>query len=577
LVDLNLEFFDSVLKPDYLERACQRLRLDHQYLYPRAMLASLSDALTPEDQMLGMRFIAIESFLKEYGDILDSLPSRVMDALETLRDPRRFYNPDFLLDALFVLDRSLEVIALPYHPAELTLSSFSQPDCLMATEDLIAFTDPSQRDRNLFYDFMLAACEDILEAKPGYVGLSISAFSQIIPGLTLARMLKERAPEGCHINIGGNFFQRVKEVLLERPRFFEVFCHSLAVGEGEGPVLALVETLKSGGSLADVPDLLYPEHDKPIRSTAHRKPTPINETGHQDLADLPLDRYFTPSLVVCIRASKGCYWSKCTFCDTFYGVEKQRKSLDKLIGEVRHLRDQYGVRNFQFIDDCIPPSRARAIADRFLSEDLQINWFCNARLEKGYTPELMSHLKSSGLTMILWGFESGCPRILDLIGKGTDPEERYQTLRTSAEAGLWNFAYMFFGFPTETKAEARATIRALCDNRDIIHSYGRSVFTLGKHSLLNQQREKYGILEVVQDIEELSANLHYTAKTGMNDAEIDQMMKECTKTCAEVWGNALWFYLRYRENIHLYLARFGRDYVNDFHLKPAESAAMGVW
>ncbi|MCA9792114.1 MAG: radical SAM protein [Candidatus Eremiobacteraeota bacterium] len=570
LLDLNLAFYEAVLEPEALEKACRRLRLDYQYLYPQAMLASLGQA-SLESQVAGLRFLAIEKFLKQYAPLLDELPGRILDALETLRDPRRFYNPDFLLEALFVIDRALEVVSLPYHPATLSLGGFHQPDVLLATQDLIDFTGPEQRDRNLYYDFMAQAASDILAQNPRYIGISISSFSQVIAGLTLARHLRRLAPAGCHLNIGGNLFQRVKEVLAQRPAFFTAFCDSLVVGPGEGPVTALLE-----GPLDQVPDLLYLDSGQ-VKATAHARPLKVNETGIQDLAGLPLERYLAPVPVVCVRASVGCYWSKCTFCDTFYGVEKERKSLDRLMDELRHLKTNYGVRHFQFIDDCIPPARARAIADRLLQEQLDIHWFCNARLENGFTPDLMTHLKRAGLTMVLWGFESGSQRILDLIAKGTPEQDRYRALRNSAEAGLWNFAYIFFGFPTETVAEARSTITALCEHRDIIHSYGRSVFTLGKHSILNREREKYGILTVVQDLEELSANLHYTAASGMDDAQVEAMMSECTRTCSAAWGRALWFFLRYRESIHLYLARFGRDYVDQTTIHNPTTEACELW
>ncbi|HEY9856792.1 MAG TPA: radical SAM protein, partial [Stenomitos sp.] len=191
----------------------------------------------------------------------------------------------------------------------------------------------------------------------------------------------------------------------------------------------------------------------------------------------------------------------------------------------------------------------------------------NGRLERAITPDLLQLLHESGLRMVLWGFESGSDRILDLIKKGIDPERRYDILQASNDAGIWNFAYIFFGFPSETREEAMSTIEAICRNTNIIHSYGRSVFTLGKQSPLFLEAAAHGIVDVMEDLEELSTNLHYRTTLGMDNAELNQVLKLCTQQCSEAYGYGLWFFLRYRENIHLYVAKYGLEHVKNYKME----------
>jgi hypothetical protein len=122
-----------------------------------------------------------------------------------------------------------------------------------------------------------------------------------------------------------------------------------------------------------------------------------------------------------------------------------------------------------------------------------------------------------------------------------------------------------------------ATIEAICAHKNIIHSYGRSVFTLGKHSLLYLDAGKYGIVDITENGEELSPNICYKTGSGMSDEEIDEMMKVCTNICAQSYDYSLWYYLRYRENIHLYLGRHGRDYVENSKVGKALSSRLQVW
>jgi hypothetical protein len=121
------------------------------------------------------------------------------------------------------------------------------------------------------------------------------------------------------------------------------------------------------------------------------------------------------------------------------------------------------------------------------------------------------------------------------------------------------------------------TIDTIIEYRDRIHSYGRSVFTLGRHSLLYLEAEKYGIFDIVEDSEELSTNLHYSSKGGLSDKEIDELMKVCTDKCAQAYEHSLWYYLRYRENIHLYLVRHGKDFVRDFKVQQAFQKHLQTW
>ena len=574
--DLNVEYYDYILTPEYIKRAAEKLKMDYSYLSMQVRLKSLIDDESFEFQLEAMRYLAMEEFFKNYGNLIDKLPELIMDAKETLRDPRRFYNPLLLVDAFYAIDRSLELISLPYHPSSLSFNSFEQPHCLLATHSLIEHATDSKV--NMFYDYFQERVPELLAEKPDLIGVSINSFSQVLPGLTLAAMLKKQAPRGCMINIGGNFFGRVKHVLMKRPEFFRTFCHTLSMGEGEKQVLTLVEQLKGEKDLSKVPNFLYynNEEDKVV-FTYEGEPEKLDNIGFQSLEGLPMDLYFSPEPVLCLQSSKGCYWGKCTFCDTDFGIHRDIKSLDHLVEEIKYLKENFGVRHFEFIDESIDPDYMKKMAERFIEEKLDVFWFSNGRIEEAFTKELLELLHKSGLTMILWGLESGNERIMKLINKGINVEKRWDILKKSKEADIWNFAYIFFGFPTETREEAMDTIKALVENRDIVHSYGRSVFTLGKHSLLYLEKDKYGIMNVVEDTEELSTNLHYKSVGGMPDEEIDEMMRECTRICAEAYEYSLWYYLRYRENIHLYIVKHGRDYVDTFKVQQALSTRLNIW
>lgn len=318
--DLNVEFYDHVLTPEFLKFTLNRINVNYNYLLTRVRLKTLIKDESLDSHLEAMKLLAIEEFFKEHAEFAGKLPDVILDAKETLRDPRRFYNPGLLVEALFTIDRALEVVSLPYHPSKISFNNFEQPHCMLATAHLIEHA--CDKSVNMFYEFFQEKADEILREKPDLIGISINSFSRVLAGLTLARLLKQKAPDNTVINIGGNFFMRVKEALMKRPEFFENFCHSLSLGEGEKQSLIMVEELKAGNGLTGVPDILYldSEDEEPrVKYTFPQEPEKLDNIAPQDLEGLPLDLYFSPDMVLCLQASKGCYWGKCTFAARVIG------------------------------------------------------------------------------------------------------------------------------------------------------------------------------------------------------------------------------------------------------------------
>ncbi|MEW6280885.1 MAG: radical SAM protein, partial [Candidatus Eremiobacterota bacterium] len=288
------------------------------------------------------------------------------------------------------------------------------------------------------------------------------------------------------------------------------------------------------------------------------------------LDGLPLNDYFSPEIVLSTRTSTGCYWKKCTFCDTDFGVCADRRSLEDLADEMRDLRDRHGVEDYCFIDEAVVPASMERLGASLEQRGVQIHWYANARLETSFTPERLRNLRRTGLTMLMWGLESGSDRIMGLINKGIKLDRRLDILSHSNRAGVWNFCYIFFGFPSETEEEGMQTIRLLLDHREVIHSYGRSVFTLNKQARLQTDPARVGVLEMVADPEELSTTLHYVSATGNGPKQAAELSERCKLMCSVAYGEPLWMYLRFREVIHLYLKRHGREFLREFTFTPEQ-------
>jgi len=561
LRDLNVEFYDKILRPEYIEKAKLKALKHYENLKMRVLMqCSLGRRDDDEINLDADKLLHFDNYFQNEQEAWNNVTELLNEAVSVLRDPERYFDPAALVHAFIIVDDALKIISLPYYPTKLCFNDFAHPTIPFNLAPIVEYC--TTKKKNMFYKYYEEVLPEIIEAPPDILVFAIESSFQLLPGLTLAKMIKDRCP-GIHINICGDFLGRVEDNLKKLPGFFENFCNSVITGESEKSVLELAEALRKGEDLKRVPSMLYLK-DGEVKFTFRGHPELLDNLGIQDPGGLKLYKYFTPEIVLCVQSSKGCYWGQCSFCDSDFGVAPDVKSLERLIKEIKFLRETYNIRNFEFIDEAIRPEYMKAMSERFIEEKLDIHWFSNGRLEDAFTPELLELLHRGGLTMLLWGLETGNERIMTLINKGINFEKRYDILKASADAGIWNFAYIFFGFPTETREEAMDTINSITEHTDIIHSYGRSVFSLGRHSRLWKEAKKFGISEMASDEQELSSDIKYKSSIGLTNQEVGEMINLCLRTCKIAYGTPLWMYLKYRENLHLYLANKGLEYLRDY-------------
>lgn len=181
---------------------------------------------------------------------------------------------------------------------------------VMRLADLAAATaDPEANLFEAYYQSTLLP--DLDHDRPDVVAVSILNLQQVIPGLTLARRLKDR---GHFVVIGGTVYTKFLGELLQRPEFFTLFCDGLIAYEGETALLELVEQLAGARDFSRVPNFLYLDRAGRVTFTRYHVED-VNALPTPDFDGLPLDGYLAPAPVLPILTGKGCYFNKCKFCD----------------------------------------------------------------------------------------------------------------------------------------------------------------------------------------------------------------------------------------------------------------------
>ena len=549
--DFNIECYEVFLSHEYLTHCVEIVR---QRLS--------APAYTTDEQEVKTVY---RDILADTG-FLGSVLNEVEDAKNVMRDEERFFQFDTYKKAYTTLKVAMKLISYAHFPSRLDLDSFfmmGNPEenlsgILSATADTV---------RNPFIHMY----EEHLLGKVnwndyGLVGISIIHIGQVIPGLTLARLLRKKFKH-LHIVIGGSVFNRHADLLDNKQALFEEFFHSAIVSEGEKPLEELVTHLKEGKPLTTVPNLIYMEEQKVIHNPK-AEALPYEHLVCPTFDQLPLEKYLMPYPVLPYMSSRGCYWGKCTFCthsfiyDSYYRKENETRVAE----ELGQLGKKYNTKYFTFSDEAISPNAFNRMSKAILKQGVEMRALGMLKFESGdkETPELFEDIYKAGFLMLFFGLESANDRILKIIDKGCDQDTERSVLKNSSDAGIWNHLYLFFGFPTEEREEAEDTIQFTVENSEVgtgtIHSVGQSIFALEKDSAIYHNPGKFKIDRIIHDPErDMAIVFDFDIDAGMPRDEVMEVYEQFDSVIEDTFpSRTIWNYLS-REHFLLYLDHYGKE------------------
>lgn len=552
VIDLNIDYYDKILTLENMYKQLTLLSRQRRELTkfikeefdPKQDPSTLSDDVKIKIK----KYSAIINFQKMPSEDLLKIIESLPEAVEVFRDKNQFYDLEKFQPALFTIDFCLNLMSLVYYPWELTLHDYMNPYFKFTWENI-----QKELNDNIFSEYLFEEADEIIANEPELIGISVSSSSEFVAALTLARILKGKTD--IPVFLGGNYISRLTDTLQTCPEFFETFTNYVIYEEGERAIVDLARYFKGEIKIDEVSSLIYYDGEN-IKMNPKHDLVKLNDTATQLLDGYSLRRYLLPEIVLPIQASRGCYWRKCTFCDHDFGQTYNVKSIPKLVDEIEEIQNKYGISHFEFVDEAIAANYLENFSEHIIRRGLKINWYCNCRLESNLTYDIFKKAREAGLRMILWGYESGSKRIMEMINKGVDIDRRLDILRAANDADIWNFAYIFFGFPTETIKDAMDTVHQICDNIDIIPAYGRSVFTLGKHALMKANPSDYGIENLRDDLEPFSSNCSYDMTDGLFGKELNTFMQNFTKKSIKAYDYPVWMSIRYRETLFLYICKY---------------------
>ncbi|WP_347000546.1 PqqD family peptide modification chaperone [Dehalogenimonas sp. THU2] len=546
--DFNIEAYDIMLSEKYLNDLTRTLAQKFALLEKKSRLEPGT-----EQRLYNNIYMA--------KSVVGTLVTKVEAAKRKIRNGETFYSPIELSHARETLNQTFSVISAAYAPTSLSFAPLEMPSFTGSFESLVSATRNHAENPfiQLYRDNLIPS---IKEEKPDVIGITIAAESQLIPALTLSRILKSSFDK-AHVCIGGHVVTVLADAITKHEQFFKEFFDSAILHEGELPLLKLVEALKQQTTLEDVPNLIYYDGDG-IHTTNITPPLDINSLPTPCFDGLNLERYFGPEPVLPLLSSRGCYWNNCAFCGHTlgWGGPYQPRDVLKVIGDIESLAHKHGIRHFAFCDEGISPEVLSKLSDEIVMRGLSINCSTNIRLEKQFTPTLCRKMARAGFRFLSMGFESCCDRVLRLMVKGTTKSIAAEVCRNVYESGIWNHVYFMVGFPGETLGEAKETVDFLMSSQNIIRTFFVEYFNLGKGSGIYRDPEKYGVIKINDGPEtEFHLSVLYSVESGISEIQARELARHCMQKIATHYKSAdLLELIGYRYDkdfmLPLYLAHF---------------------
>ncbi len=269
-----------------------------------------------------------------------------------------------------------------------------------------------------------------------------------------AEVIRRRRPD-LPLLLGGPHASILHEQILSSFSTFDiVFRH-----EAEETLLPALERLGTS-DLSGIPGVSFRDKDGRVVCNPG-KPTV------EDLDELPMpafDVYPIGELGLSnirIEAGRGCPFS-CRFCSTasFFGRTYRLKSPERLLSEMRLLRDAYGHTDFQLNHDLftVDKRKVHAFCDAVRGEGF--HWRCSARADC-VDEQLIEAMASAGCQHIYFGIETGSQRMQRVADKRLDLALVEPVLDVTSRLGMASTTSFITGFPEEELVDQEETLDLL--------------------------------------------------------------------------------------------------------------------
>lgn len=162
---------------------------------------------------------------------------------------------------------------------------------------------------------------------------------------------------------------------------------------------------------------------------------------------------------VSISTMRGCPYT-CKWCSrAVYGLTYRRRSPEKVVEELKLIKENYNPDSFWFVDDVFTISHKWLFEfnNELKKNNLKINYECITRADR-MNEEVISIMKETGCFRVWIGAESGSQRIIDAMDRRVKVEQVREMIKLSKKYGIETGTFIMLGYPGETENDIEETV-----------------------------------------------------------------------------------------------------------------------
>lgn len=167
-----------------------------------------------------------------------------------------------------------------------------------------------------------------------------------------------------------------------------------------------------------------------------------------------------------ISTMRGCPYT-CKWCSrAVYGGTYRRRAANLVVDEMLVLKKNYQPDRLWFVDDVFTINHKwlKEFHKEVTTRNAIIPYEIITRADR-MNEEVIQLLKESGCFRIWIGAESGSQKIIDAMDRRVDVNKVREMIIKAKEAGMEAGTFIMLGYPGETKADIRETIKHLNSSR----------------------------------------------------------------------------------------------------------------
>jgi anaerobic magnesium-protoporphyrin IX monomethyl ester cyclase len=307
-----------------------------------------------------------------------------------------------------------------------------------------------------------AQLQKLLQAQPLYVGLSVYTGRMITFALEISKYIKENT--SIPVVWGG-----VHPSLLPKQTLENKYIDYVIQGEGELTLPEFSDMLAIHG-----------QNLPPIKGVWVKKENAIRYGGDRDLINMQtlpaisyelIDfnnyvQYYKGKKYLYYQASRGCPYH-CGYCynNVFNKGRFRAQTVDKIISEIKGLREKYFFEGVFFVDDNIFALGKKYILTLATGlSQLGLSWYVQGSdviSLKEYTENDFEFLETCGLTRLAIGVESASNKMRSVINKKGSIEDIERVITRLSKTNIPVWCTYIINFPVETMDDLYESIRLI--------------------------------------------------------------------------------------------------------------------